>query len=98
MADCTVSGCSPIWVRLPANLDAGYFFPKNLLPIADDPGGNQICISLADKTFGQVYFWAHDEGEPVDPDQADQHPSVYYLAPDFVGFTQNLEDDTEAAG
>ena len=33
----------------------GYFFPKNLLPIADDPGGNQICISLADKTFGQIY-------------------------------------------
>jgi hypothetical protein len=43
--------------------------PQNILPIASDPCGNCICLSLNSDTFGQVFFWNHeleaDEGEPT---------------------------------
>lgn len=34
--------------------------PNNLLPIADDPIGNQICIALNGDEEGAIYFWNHD--------------------------------------
>ena len=34
--------------------------PPNLLPIAHDPGGNQICISLSGEHIGKVLFWDCD--------------------------------------
>src|SRR5688572_8145958 len=33
--------------------------PSNLLPIADDPGGNIICICVQGENKGAVYFWDH---------------------------------------
>lgn len=31
--------------------------PANLLPIADDPGSNLICLALGGGDRGRVYFW-----------------------------------------
>ena len=33
---------------------------KKILPIADDPGGNVICLSLDKKDYGTVYFANHE--------------------------------------
>jgi ankyrin repeat protein len=33
---------------------------KELLPIADDPFGNQICIGIKNKYIGKIYFWDHE--------------------------------------
>ena len=33
---------------------------KKMLPIADDPGGNVICISLFSEDYGTVYFANHE--------------------------------------
>nr|WP_157464053.1 SMI1/KNR4 family protein [Carnobacterium gallinarum] len=27
------------------------------LPIADDSGGNQLCIGISEKHYGEIYFW-----------------------------------------
>lgn len=35
--------------------------PHQILPIADDPGGNQICIGLSGKYRGRIYFWDHEK-------------------------------------
>jgi cell wall assembly regulator SMI1 len=35
--------------------------PRQLLPIADDPFGNQICIGISGKHRGRVYFWDHEK-------------------------------------
>lgn len=32
------------------------------LPIADDDGGNEICIGIHDKNRGKIYFWDHETG------------------------------------
>jgi cell wall assembly regulator SMI1 len=63
-------------------LDIGF------MPIADDPGGNQICLGLTENHFGHVYFWIHDE------DPEDQR-NMYLLAKDFEEFLEKLYDETE---
>lgn len=35
--------------------------PNELLAIADDPFGNQICIGIKKKYLGKIYFWDHEK-------------------------------------
>lgn len=58
------------------------------LPIADDSGGNQICLGLSEKYFGDVYFWIHDE----DPENMG---NMYFLATDFEDFLEKLYNETD---
>jgi cell wall assembly regulator SMI1 len=64
--------------------------PRNLFPVAHDPGGNLICISTSGADVGKVYFWDHDEEveEGVVPD----YRNVYLLADDFVRFLNGLKE------
>jgi hypothetical protein len=41
-------------------LDPDESFPRDLLPVAGDPGGNMFCIRLEGEHRGRVYFWTHD--------------------------------------
>nr|WP_052421250.1 SMI1/KNR4 family protein [Paenibacillus sp. FSL R7-0273] len=62
-------------------IDIGFF------PIADDSGGNQICLGLTEKYSGNVYFWIHDE----DPEDMS---NMYFIAKDFKEFLEKLYDET----
>ncbi len=49
------------------NFESTYLFyaengriPPNIAPIASDPGGNMICISISGNDRGMVYFWDHE--------------------------------------
>ncbi len=35
--------------------------PRGVLPIADDPGGNQFCLDVAGAFPGTVWFWDHEQ-------------------------------------
>ncbi len=35
--------------------------PRGVLPIADDPGGNQVCLDVAGAFPGTVWFWDHEQ-------------------------------------
>lgn len=35
--------------------------PTDFLPIATDVGGNLLCLSLRDDSYGQIYFWNHEQ-------------------------------------
>jgi hypothetical protein len=35
--------------------------PNGVLPIADDPGGNQTCLDIAGAFPGTVWFWDHEQ-------------------------------------
>jgi cell wall assembly regulator SMI1 len=74
----------PEWARF---LDRSQMYdgliPERLLPIADDPGGNHICIVLSGPDRGAVYFWDHERAD--DPDE-----SITKLAPDFDAFLRGL--------
>lgn len=69
--------------------------PKGFIPIADDPGGNCILISLDGETRGRVYFWDH-ENEPEDAtDDLIAYSNIYLLANDFDQFLNNLRGEDE---
>ena len=61
--------------------------PIDLIPIANDPGGNLICLSLES---GEIYFWDHDceveEGEVPD------YQNLHFIADSFGVFLNNLTE------
>jgi cell wall assembly regulator SMI1 len=59
--------------------------PQNLIPIATDPFGNQIVLSVAGADVGKVYFWDHEE-EPIPPSYANCH----LIADSFDEFIEGL--------
>ncbi|AQY49783.1 hypothetical protein PWEIH_02222 [Listeria weihenstephanensis FSL R9-0317] len=54
------------------------------VPIADDPGGNQICISINKENYGAIYFWEHELGNE------DELENLFYIAANFDEFLTNL--------
>lgn len=52
----------------------------HVIPIGDDPGGNQICLGIKDEFFGKIYFWVHDV---MDEDEV--RPLIE-VAPSFEAF------------
>jgi hypothetical protein len=64
--------------------------PDNLIPIADDPGGNLICLSVSGSDCGKVYFWDHD----LESDYGEEpdYSNVYFIANSFEEFFQNLTE------
>jgi cell wall assembly regulator SMI1 len=53
-----------------------------VIPIADDPGGNQICVGIRGDFLGKIYFWVHDE---MDEDEV---RLLIELAPSFEAFVK----------
>jgi hypothetical protein len=74
-------------------------FPRQLLWIMDDPGGNGICLGLTGKHRGRVYFWIHDE----QPDagewdgEVETASNVIPLADSFTDFIAGVgpRDDSD---
>jgi len=61
--------------------------PSELLPIGDDPGGNQLCLCIHGKQSGSVHFWDH-ELEHVPP----TYKNTAMLAPSFLEFVNGLHE------
>lgn len=52
----------PDYLQLRSNYDAYRDrMPQEIIPIADDPCGNQICIGIKGKYAGKIYFWDHEK-------------------------------------
>jgi hypothetical protein len=61
--------------------------PKDLIPIADDPGGNQICLGYEGPNLGKVFFWDHER-------ECDgSYDNCYLIANSFNEFIASLKDD-----
>lgn len=67
--------------------------PAGLLAIADDPGGNAICLGIGGEHRGGVYFWDHErEAEEEAPPSFD---NVTPVAPSFAAFLAALHRSEE---
>jgi cell wall assembly regulator SMI1 len=55
---------------------------NHLLPIADDSGGNNFVLVLADEDYGQVYYF----------DAREIPPRPYFVAKDFPEFLSKLRE------
>ena len=75
------------------NLDSAYKtylgrMPKNIIPVAHDPFGNQICISVSGNDSGKVYFWDHEE--EVSEGLEAGYQNLYLIADSFEEFLNQL--------
>jgi hypothetical protein len=54
------------------------FLPPGAVPIADDGGGDFICLAYGEATTPTIGYWSHGA------------PSLVRLAPNFTAFLQSL--------
>ncbi len=61
--------------------------PPNSIAIAADGGGNRFLMSLAENTFGHVYFWDHERID-TETAQVEIHDfkNMYFIASSFEEF------------
>jgi cell wall assembly regulator SMI1 len=64
--------------------------PSELLPIATDPGGNLLCLSVSGPHIGKVYFWDHEE--EVEEGEPPTYKNVYLVADSFTELVNNLTE------
>ncbi|WP_046226783.1 SMI1/KNR4 family protein [Paenibacillus dauci] len=58
--------------------------PTGFISIANDPGGNEICIGISERYFGEVYFWIHDIESEEEMD------NMVFFKSNFNDFFDNL--------
>jgi cell wall assembly regulator SMI1 len=65
-------------------LDPPEFFPENLIPFAEDGGGNLVCFDYrTTKEEPSIIFWCHDDPEGKD---------VHFVASSFEEFINMLHE------
>jgi hypothetical protein len=72
--------------------------PETVIPIADDGGGNKVCIGIRGNELGKIFYWDHnnewdeedyvDEGLPVPEDLPFQN--CHLIADSFSDFIMQL--------
>ena len=55
---------------------------EGIVPIAYDPFGNLICLSLVEETYNQIWFWDHELEEEED--------NLFFVAKTFNDFIKIL--------
>jgi cell wall assembly regulator SMI1 len=64
--------------------------PTHIVPIAHDPGGNQICLSCGIQDYGYVYFWDHENEVDYTISGDDNYSNLYLIAKNFNEFLEGL--------
>jgi len=62
--------------------------PNGILPIAEDPYGNSVCLDGREGRDGPVLFWDHEEGTGEPEDES----NLYFVAPDLQSFLDSLTE------
>lgn len=69
--------------------------PSNFLPIADDPGGNLILLSIKGIDRGKIYFWDHDLEADPDLNEIPDYSNLILIADSFDEFINGLHSEDE---
>lgn len=69
--------------------------PQHIIPIAHDPGGNQICISCDGQDKGAIYFWDHENEVDYSVSDDNDYSNLYFIASSFNEFLESLTADEE---
>ncbi|MDC3959508.1 SMI1/KNR4 family protein [Polyangium jinanense] len=69
--------------------------PGDLIPIADDAGGNVVCIGWKGKRRGKIYFWDHEDELDEQGLSRQDYRNVYLLANSLTEFLNNLREEDD---
>lgn len=65
--------------------------PHELLPIANDSFGNEVCLCVKGKNYGKIFFWDHDnEAMAQSQSRKPWWNNIYEVARSFTEFTKSL--------
>lgn len=65
--------------------------PNNIFPIAEDPFGNVICISVdKKKDYNHIFFWNHEREVDYSVSNDNDYSNLYLIAKSFKEFINNL--------
>jgi hypothetical protein len=65
--------------------------PSRFFPIANDDGGNLICISMSGEDSGKIFFWWHEwEADPGQGESPETQDNVELIADSFGEFMEAL--------
>jgi len=56
----------------------------NVLPIADSPCGDMLCMSIGGENYGKIYFWVHDMD--IGDEELPSWKNMFLLADSFDEF------------
>ncbi|MGY0692379.1 SMI1/KNR4 family protein [Virgibacillus sp. FSP13] len=65
--------------------------PYGFIPIADDPGGNAVCLGTIDPYYEKIYFWDHEQ----ESEDLDYMKNMHFLADNINEFLDKLYEDEE---
>ncbi len=66
--------------------------PSHILPIANDSGGNFICISCGKEDYGYIYFWDHEKEVDYRVTDDMDYSNLYLIAKTFNSFLESLKE------
>lgn len=67
--------------------------PLHILPIANDSGGNLICVSCSGDDNGSIYFWDHENEVDYSTNSDSDYSNLFKVANSFNEFIDNLKED-----
>ena len=65
---------------------AAEYLPDGFLPIAEDSGGNLICLGIKSRKKNKVYFWDHEDMLDSEGKPKRDFSNMYLLANSFEKF------------
>ncbi len=66
--------------------------PSHILPVANDSGGNLICISCGERDYGYIYFWDHEKEVNYYLSNDQDYSNMYLIAKTFSAFLNGLKE------
>lgn len=69
-----------------------YRIPKELIPIGECPGGDQLCMGIKNKSYGKIYFWEHNKERADMEFETETWEPVNLLFSSFKELILNLEE------
>lgn len=69
--------------------------PDHILPIAEDPFGNVVCISSGANDFGRIYFWDHEMEVDYSVSDDTDYSNLYFIANSFNEFIKMLKAELD---
>lgn len=75
--------------------------PEDIIPIAECPGGNQLCISMNNDFRGKIYFWDHEKEKAQINSLEDLWKNIYLISNSFneliMSFKIREEDNLDSS-
>lgn len=72
--------------------------PNELIPIAECPGGNQLCIGINNNSLNKIYYWDHNKEKmqiSTIEDMWEPVTLIYDSFFDFIMSSEELKEDED---